>query len=353
VWCIPSRVCTGAPAHRIDPFTGLNGEAWLNGLHWRPTPAPLQPPGRAGAVPQQPIGFELGAGELLAWRRHQLLAGGRPEELDWLLELVAGVDWATLQRLRLDPRRRLRLRVSLQQLADLWASHLETAQPLQYLAGVCPWRDLNLAVAPGVLIPRQETELLVELAQAHWPETSPALWADLGTGSACLAIALARLWPEAQGLAVDSSPLALQQAEQNLLCQGVRERVGLLAGSWWEPLRPWWGRLNLVVANPPYIPTAVWSQLEPGVRDHEPRVALDGGTDGLRAIRAIACGAGEALAPGGWLLLEHHHDQSDAVLALLRAGGLSPVAAHCDLEGIRRFAVARRGPEASVAALRP
>lgn len=289
----------------------------------------------------------MAGGELLAWRRQQLLEGGRPEELDWLLQLVAGVDWATLQRLRLDPHRRLTLRASLGQLEALWASHRETAQPLQYLAGVCPWRNLKLTVAPGVLIPRPETELLVELAQAHWLEASPPLWADLGTGSACLAVALARLWPEAEGLAVDCSLLALQQAERNLGVHGVQERVRLLMGSWWEPLRPWWGRLNLVVANPPYIPTAVWAQLEPGVRDHEPRIALDGGKDGLEAIRAIAAGASEALAPGGWLLLEHHHDQSDAVLAQLGEGGLGTVTAHRDLEGIRRFAVARRGPAAS------
>jgi release factor glutamine methyltransferase len=331
----------------------LNGEAWLDALHWRPTTAPRQRPGPVASDPVQPLGLELAAHELLAWRRQQLLEGGRPEEIDWLLELVGGVDWATLQRLRLDPQRRLRIHASLEQLAALWASHLHTARPLQYLAGVCPWRDLNLAVAPGVLIPRQETELLVELAQAHWSGVSPPLWADLGTGSACLAIALARLWPEAWGLAVECSPQALQQAEQNLRCQGVQERVRLLAGSWWQPLRPWWGRLNLVVANPPYIPTAVWAQLEPGVKDHEPRAALDGGLDGLMALRAIASGAPEALAPGGVLLLEHHHDQSDAVLALLREGGMCCVSAHCDLEGIRRFAAARRAPDTPVSLPQP
>jgi release factor glutamine methyltransferase len=349
VWCSPNLDCTGVPVQRIDPFTGLNGGDWYNALPWRTTPAPRQPQGQAGSVLVQPepLEVDLTAGELLAWRRQQLLEGARPEELDWLLELVAGVDWATLQRLRLDPSRRLRMRASLGQLAALWTSHLETAQPLQYLAGVCPWRDLHLTVAPGVLIPRPETELLVELAQAHWLEASPPLWADLGTGSGCLAVALARLWPEGEGLAVDCSPQALQQAERNLRGQGVQERVRLLAGSWWEPLRPWWGRLNLVVANPPYIPTAVWDQLEPVVREHEPRIALDGGPDGLEAIRAITAGASKALAPGGWLLLEHHHDQSDAVLDQLREEGLGHVTDHCDLEGIRRFAVARRGPAAS------
>ena len=285
------------------------------------------------------------AGDLLAWRRRQLRRGGRSVDFDWLLELVGGVDWSTLQRLRIDPRRRVRLTASLAHLAALWSCHLDTAQPLQYLAGVCPWRDLNLAVAPGVLIPRQETELLVELAQARWTKASSPLWADLGTGSACLAVALARLWPDSAGLAVDCSPDALQQAERNLRCHGLHQRVSLLSGSWWEPLRPWWGRLNVVVANPPYIPTAVWAELDRGVREHEPRTALDGGPDGLSAIRVIAAGAAKALASGGWLLLEHHHDQSDAVMRLLHDSGLNTVTAHCDLEGTRRFAVARHGNE--------
>jgi release factor glutamine methyltransferase len=317
---------------------------WVNGLHQSHKPVVPQP--SAGPAEPSPA-LQLKGGELLAWRRVQLRRGGRPSDLDWLLELGAGVDWATLQRLRLDPQRSVQLCSPLEQLAGLWSAHLETARPLQYLAGVCPWRDLQVAVAPGVLIPRQETELLVELAHACWVETSPPFWADLGTGSACLAVALARLWPDSEGLAVDSSPEALQQAALNLCGHGLNQRVRLLAGSWWQPLRPWWGRLNLVVANPPYIPTAVWAELEPGVKDHEPRAALDGGPDGLMAIRAIAAGAGQALAAGGWLLLEHHHDQSDAVRGLLLAAGLTAVTAHCDLEGTRRFVVARRGPEPS------
>jgi release factor glutamine methyltransferase len=101
--------------------------------------------------------------------------------------------------------------------------------------------------------------------------------------------------------------------------------------------------LELVVSNPPYIPTAVWAALDPVVREHEPALALDGGADGLDALRAIAKGAAVALAPGGLLLLEHHHDQSEAVMALLAAAGLEQVQAHVDLEGHRRFATARHG----------
>lgn len=283
----------------------------------------------------QPTGAEL-----LAWRRGQLQAGGAASHLDWLLDLAAGVGWQQLQALRLHPHQLVPLRCSLEEVAALWQRHRRTQEPLQYLVGLCPWRDLELAVAPGVLIPRAETELLVELA-CQLCAAPPRRWADLGTGSGCLAVALARQWPASEGCAVDLSAAALAQAGANLAAHGLQPRVALHQGSWWEPLAPLAGSLELVVANPPYIPTAVWRTLEPGVRDHEPALALDGGADGLAAIREIAAGAASHLAPGGLLLLEHHHDQSAAVVALLERGGLEQGCAHADLEGQLRFAVAR------------
>jgi release factor glutamine methyltransferase len=335
--------------------------------------------------------LDLSATELLAWRRSMLaLAGGGADaasRLDWLLDLAGGLSWPALQALWLHPQRRIQLRCSLQELENLWQRHHRNAEPLQYLVGRCPWRDLELSVAPGVLIPRQETELLLELALAEaaaQPSGSPLCWADLGTGSGCLAVALARALPHDCGLAVDASQEALRQAASNLRAllpprtriagpyatepqatvgaepqtavdgkpepgAGPSSRmlpgVQLLQGSWWQAIEPWWGRLQLVVSNPPYIPSAVLAALEPVVRDHEPALALDGGADGLTAIRRIAAGAAVALAPGGVLLLEHHHDQSEAVLALLAEAGLEECHAHRDLEGVLRFASARRPAE--------
>lgn len=285
--------------------------------------------------------------ELLDWRRQQLALGGSAGDFDWLLDLGGGIPWSRLQACRLHPERRISLDRGRGAIASLWRRHLEHHVPLQYLLGHCPWRDLDLMVAPGVLIPRQETELLVDLALARHPagcRSAPLLWADLGTGSGCLAIALARALPCARGIAVDSSSEALAIAERNVQRAQVDDRVFLLAGSWWQPLQPWWGRLDLVVANPPYIPTALVEQLEPVVRDQEPRSALDGGVDGLAAIRSIVTGAPQGLAPGGCLLLEHHHDQSEAVLRLLGEAGLTGVRHHTDIEGVRRFASARRAP---------
>lgn len=289
---------------------------------------------------------QLDGAQWLAWRRRQLARGGSPAAFDWLVDLEGGLPWPEQQRLQLDPARPLRLRCDLERIERLWRRHLDTAEPLQYLVGRCPWRDLELAVGPGVLIPRQETELLVELA-LQLAQPSPGVWADLGTGSGCLALALALAWPGSRGWAVELSPAALAQAATNLAEAGLAARVQLLAGSWWEPLRPCWGQLDLVVSNPPYIPTAIWAELDPVVREHEPALALDGGRDGLAALRCLAAGAPLALAPGGLLLLEHHHDQSAAVCGLLSAAGLEQVQPHCDLEGHQRFASARRPASAS------
>ena len=359
------------------------------------------------AAAHQP--HDLSAAELLAWRRSMLegsgSAGSAAAGLDWLLDLAGGLCWPALQALWLHPQRRIQLRCSLQELEDLWRRHRLDDEPLQYLVGRCPWRDLELSVAPGVLIPRQESEQLPELALTLIPPAPagrPLLWADLGTGSGCLAVALARALPLSCGLAVDASAEALRQAAANLqalLPSGSRitgpfatepratvdplpqatvhvqpqagvgtvpraafdaepesgaeaqpsERMvpgmHLRQGSWWQAIEPWWGQLKLVVSNPPYIPSAVLAGLDPVVRDHEPALALDGGVDGLAAIRLITSGAPAALAPGGVLLLEHHHDQSEAVLTLLADAGLEECRAHRDLEGVLRFASARRPAE--------
>ncbi len=307
-------------------------------------------------------GIQLSGAALLAWRRRLLDQGGCSSDLDWLLDLAGGLRWSALQRLRLDPGASIGLQRSLATLEAMWCRHRQTAEPLQYLVGLCPWRDMELTVAPGVLIPRQETDLLVDLAlsslppelldnlqsgagvdaPAGEPEPTPLLWADLGTGSGCVALALARALPRARGLAVDCSDQALAQARHNLTRFGLEGIVKLIEGDWWAGLEPWWGQIDLAVANPPYIPSALIAGLAPVVRDHEPRLALDGGVDGLEAIRAITAGATRALAPGGVLLLEHHHDQSAAVLELLNQAGLVSASAHADLEGTLRFARAFR-----------
>jgi release factor glutamine methyltransferase len=284
----------------------------------------------------------LAGNDLLAWRRRQLRRGGHSVDLDWLLDLGGGVSWSELQRLLLDAEKVVAIDQPLEALEKLWVLHLEQSMPLQHLVGVCPWRDVLLEVSSAALIPRQETELLVELALAFAEGQSPRCWADLGTGSGAVAVSLCRAWPEAEGHAVDLSVDALALAEKNLKALAPQQSCRLHHGSWWVPLRAFWGQLEIVVSNPPYIPRPLIEMLDPVVRDHEPLSALVGGEDGLEAIRSLLIDAPCSLAPGGVLFLEHHHDQSESVQDLMREAGLVNVSAAKDLEGVARFSQGQR-----------
>ena len=285
---------------------------------------------------------QLEGASLLSWRRRQLQRGGRRVDFDWLLDLAGGLSWPSLQRLLVEPQRTVQLKASMKDLEQIWGHHLDQAIPLQHLVGRCPWRDLELAVSAAALIPRQETEVLVDLALEAIAGMSLERWADLGTGSGAIAVALSRAMPATPGHAVDLSPDALALARTNLEALAPKGKWHLHQGRWWEPLEPWWGHIDLVVCNPPYIPSDLIHNLDPVVRDHEPHLALAGGIDGLQAIREVVAEACRALAPGGWILIEHHHDQSAPVLNLLKQAGLSSIRAARDLEGVNRFALARR-----------
>lgn len=286
--------------------------------------------------------MSISATTLLAWRRERLAEGGTAASLAWLLDVGAGLERRRTHSLALHPQATVELSRDLDELTHLWHRHLNHA-PLQYLLGLCPWREFVLKVAPGVLIPRPETELLVDVAVSLLGDApaGPGLWADLGTGSGCLALALATAFPKCHGVAVDQDPIALALAARNL--ESVAGRVRLLAGNWWQPLRPWWGRLTMVVSNPPYIPTPTLAQLDPVVRCHEPHPALDGGPDGLQSFRAVLAGV-SALAPGGWLVVEHGQGQAPALEPLFATAGLAAIQRHQDLEGNDRFLAARNPP---------
>jgi len=214
--------------------------------------------------------------------------------------------------------------------------------PAAYLTGTREFWSLPLAVTPDVLIPRPETELLVERVLAGGtdaPDVPRVLRIlDLGTGSGALAIALARALPAARVVAVDVSPPAATLAIANAARAGVGERVQVVVGSWTAALDPA-ARFDVVVSNPPYVPTAAIAGLAREVRA-EPVLALDGGADGLACYRALVPGAAAHLAPGGRLLVEVGEGQAEAVAAILVAAGLEGVAWHADLAGVARVVTA-------------
>jgi len=215
-------------------------------------------------------------------------------------------------------------------------------EPLQRILGWEDFRGVRVRLTNAVLVPRPETEMLVEWALALLPEPGDRrlLAIDVGTGSGCIACALACERPDLDVIAVDVSPAAAAVARDNARALGVAERVRVVAADLLECVRG--PRADLIVSNPPYLPTATVPELEPEVRAHEPRLALDGGPDGLALIRRIAATAGGCLKPSGALALETAGDaQAEAAAALLRGARLQAVAVRADLAGVDRFVAGR------------
>jgi release factor glutamine methyltransferase len=205
-------------------------------------------------------------------------------------------------------------------------------EPVAYLTGTREFWGLTLAVTPDVLIPRPETETLVEFALSKLPRDRAVRVLDLGTGSGAIALALAHDRPSADVLATDRSDAALAVARDN--AQRLKlTNVAFVAADWYTGIPA--GTWDLIASNPPYI-GAVDPHLQEGDLRFEPASALSPGVDGQSALRTIVGGARERLAPGGWLVVEHGYDQSDAVQALFRDAGFSGVVALRDLAGIPR-----------------
>ena len=217
-------------------------------------------------------------------------------------------------------------------------SRRAAGEPVAYLTGTQGFWSLDLRVTPATLIPRPETERLVELALARLPADAPCRVADLGTGSGAIALAIARERPMAAVVATDASKAALAVAVANAQRNGI-DNTWFRRGDWCEALGR--DRFDLIASNPPYIALAD-PHLDQGDLRHEPPDALASGSDGLDAIRRIVRDAPAHLAPAGWLLLEHGWDQGQAVRALMAAAGFVEVRTEPDLEGRDRVTLGRR-----------
>ncbi|WP_375761765.1 peptide chain release factor N(5)-glutamine methyltransferase [Corallococcus exercitus] len=209
-------------------------------------------------------------------------------------------------------------------------------EPTNYLTGTKEFYNRSFKVDARVLIPRPETELLVEAVLHSVPKDAPSRVLDVCTGSGCIAISVAAERPQATVLATDLSKDACALARENAQALGVAERVSVLEGDLFAPLPPG-ETFRVVVSNPPYIDSGDIAGLSPEVR-REPRLALDGGPDGLTALRRVIQGARRVLEPGGLLALEMGETQGSAVLELLRAAGYADARVEKDLERRERMA---------------
>jgi release factor glutamine methyltransferase len=210
-------------------------------------------------------------------------------------------------------------------------------EPVAYLTGTRGFWTLDLAVTPATLVPRPETELLVELALARITADADARIADLGTGSGAIALAIAKERPRSRVVATDASRDALDVARENAKRNGIAN-VEFRHGDWCAPVAG--ETFELIASNPPYIAEGD-PHLGEGDLRFEPATALSSGRDGLDAIRAIVRNAPAYLCAGGWLLLEHGWNQGDAVRALLRDAGFVEIATERDLEGRDRVSLGR------------
>jgi release factor glutamine methyltransferase len=264
-------------------------------------------------------------------------------ELDWLILSLASLDKLDL-RLRSPNITQKITPELLTKLDQLWQQRLSARIPVQYLTGSLAWRNLELQVSPAVLIPRPETELIIDIVEENCqdPIYQNGVWVDLGTGSGAIAIALAQQFPQAEIHAVDYSRSALEIAKIN--ASKNYQQIHFHHGSWFEPL----AKLNLqnhlagIVSNPPYIPSIEVLNLQPEVTNHEPHLALDGGNDGLDAIRELVNIAPQYLISGGFWIVELMSGQAEIVRSLLQTnGGYTNIQIHQDYAAIERFVSAQ------------
>ncbi len=277
------------------------------------------------------------------WQWYQGV-GVEVQAAEWLLQALSDVDKLSLRLGTLADRQSVQLDRSWPAILELWEQYLEQRVPLQYLVGTAPWRNWELQVSPAVLIPRPETELIIDLVLQYTPLGLRAgNWLDLGTGSGAIAIGLAAALPQATIQAVDCSAAALAIARTNIAQAGFADRIQLYAGDWWQPVAHLSGQVAGMVSNPPYIPTDLVAYLQPEVARHEPHLALDGGQDGLAAIRKLVFTAPDFLVAGGLWLIEMMAGQGVAVVELLQQQGqYQDIQIINDWAGFDRFVVARR-----------
>ncbi|KAL5804996.1 hypothetical protein ACOSQ3_031796 [Xanthoceras sorbifolium] len=266
-------------------------------------------------------------------------------ELNWLIE-DSLEDHSVIPQLGIqDNSKNVRLKVDIAELYSLWKQRIEGRKPFQYIVGCEHWRDLVLSVEEGVFIPRPETELLVDLASdavSNNEELRQGLWVDLGTGSGAIAIGIGRiLGTRGRVIATDLNPLAASVAAFNVQRYSLQDVIEIRQGSWFEPLKDIEEKLSGVISNPPYIPSEDIPGLQAEVGRHEPRLALDGGFDGMDDLLYLSNCTALLLKPGGFFAFETNGEKQCKFLVDYlendNAGSFCNMKIVSDFAGIPRF----------------
>ena len=284
----------------------------------------------------------ISAEEFSLWKKKQILKGGDNQSLNLLIDLLGGLSKNEFNLLKIKSEKKVKLKINLEILESFWDKHLDTGIPIQYLSGISYWRDLKLEVSNKVLIPRTETELLIEIISERFKNKQEKItFVDLGTGSGAICIALALAYPNWKGFATDIDKNAIEIASRNFTKNSNQSNLEFYNGDWWNPLENFKGEIDLAIANPPYIPQFTYENLPLEVKNFEPKCALLGGEDGLDHIKEIIQNAPSYLKEKGWLLIENHFDQGERVKQLFLKNRFTAVNVLKDFSGIGRFTIGR------------
>ena len=284
----------------------------------------------------------ISAEKFYLWKKKQILKGGDNASLSLLIDLIGGLSNNELNLLKIKSEKNVKLKISLDLLESFWDKHLFSSIPIQYLSGISYWRDLKLEVSNKVLIPRPETELIVDIISKRFKNKGKKIiFVDLGTGSGAISIALALANPNWDGIAIDNDKNALEIASRNFTNNSNQSNLKFYNGNWWDPLENFKGNIDLAVANPPYIPQNAYEELPIEVKNFEPKNALFGGKDGLDHIKEIVRYAPSYLKQKGFLLIENHFDQGARVKQLFIENSFTDVEVLKDFYGIGRFTIGR------------
>ena len=286
--------------------------------------------------------FLISAEKFSLWKKKQISKGGDNHSLNLLLESLGGLSNIELNLLKINSEKNLNLKVNLDLIESFWDKHLNTSIPIQYLSGISFWRNLKLEVSNRVLIPRPETELIIDIISGIFKNKDEKItFVDLGTGSGAISIALALENPNWSGIATDIDKSAIEFASRNFKTNSNQSNLKFYNGNWWDPLENFKGEIDFAVANPPYIPQDTYEVLPIEVKNFEPKLALLGGKEGLDHINQIVQNAPLYLKNKGWLLIENHFDQGEKVKKLFLENRFTSVKVLKDFSGIGRFTIGR------------
>ena len=286
--------------------------------------------------------YEISTKDLFLWIKDIKHTRKDIDDLYLLLDLIGGISKSDLLLLKINSKEKVHLKIDFDSLKKKWVEHSILSKPIQYICGYSYWRNFKFDISTDVLIPRVETEQIVEIAtKLVAPENKKIIFADLGTGSGSIAISLAEGNKNWKGLATDIDINAIHIAQINHKKISSELNINFYCGNWWQPLTHYAGIINLAISNPPYIPKDVYERLPSSVRDFEPKKALYGGEDGLSHIKQIISDAPKFLIKGGWLILENHFDQTNKIKNLLQEYGFDSLKTINDTFGIGRFTIGR------------